>query len=98
MDIQKNFRIFFIFYIKSIIYLIQILINHILITLSNILNIQKSRKIQKFLTVRYTTYDIYILLYSDYVNICAIFNFVLNRDGEMRYENLYNYRSVYERK
>ena len=97
MDIQKNFRIFFIFYIKSIIYPIQILINRILITLSNILNIQKYRKIQNFLTVRYT-YDIYILLYSDYVNICAIFNFVLNRDGEMRYENLYNYRSVYERK
>ena len=41
MDIQKNFRIFFIFYIKSIIYPIQILINRILITLSNILNIQK---------------------------------------------------------
>ena len=99
MDIQKNFHIFFIFYIKSIIYLIQILINHILLTLSNILNIQKSRKIQKFLTVRYTTYDIYILLYSGYkVDICTIFNFVLNRDGELRYESFYNYRSVYERK
>ena len=94
MDIQKNFRIFFIFYIKSIIYPIQILINRILITLSNILNIQKYRKIQNFLTVRYT-YDIYILLYSDYVNICAIFYFVLSRDGELRYENIYNHRSLY---